>query len=65
MKRNREKGEINLLELQGLIANCCIENEEHRIPLLRCRHLIDTFGPLRTVDADEALDVLYRRLPKL
>ena len=54
--------DISLIALQGIIANCCTENEEHRIPLLRCDHLIEVFGPLRTVDSGEALDVLYRRV---
>lgn len=52
--------ELSLIEVQGLIANCCIENEEHRVPLERCGRLIEKFGPFRKVDWEDVIDVLYR-----
>ncbi len=48
-----------LSEIQGMIANCAIENPEHDRAYRRCQELIDKYGLLAKVDWDIAFEYCY------
>lgn len=50
---------MNLLELQGIVATCLIENPEHKTAYNNVGKLIDRFGIFRTVD-DDIIKLIYR-----
>lgn len=55
-----EVDNLPLIEIQGMIANCAIENSEHNIPLQAVRKLVDKFGPFQRVDVRELFSIIYK-----
>lgn len=54
------KNEISLVALRGMIASCAIEGPGHDEALYELDKLIRMFGPLRKVDAEETIKLLYQ-----
>lgn len=48
-----------LNEIQGMIANCAIENKEHEPAWHNCQRLIDKFGMLAIADPELVFKVVY------
>lgn len=48
-----------LSEIQGIIANCALENDEHKDAYLKISELVNKFGPLKRMDWDLAMKICY------
>ena len=54
-----KKKSFYLSEIQGMIANCAIENNEHDKAYKKCQELIDKFGLLAKIDWEIAMKYCY------
>lgn len=55
-----KKHSMTLNELAGCIANCAIDNEEHKRAHERIQILINKYGPLTEVNSVTMIKALYR-----
>jgi hypothetical protein len=51
---------ITLIELQGMIASCAIENKEHDTAYKRITKLISEYGPFSTINSKH-IRLLYAK----